>query len=246
MVGSRVPGQLSLGVRSDGGHHLGSPQLGHLHDQPTGAAGTGVDQTAVSGPDPGAVSDQVVGGEALHAHSGGHIEVDAVGNLVGHRGVHRDPFGVGAHRPGPGHPVTWGEAVDSGSYLQHGPRALLAQNQRQRHVVEARSVVGVDEVHPGRGHFDRDLTLPGRRIGPLHDFHHFGPAGRCNLDGCGRCARSCGHRCASCDRSGARLRPSAGHGSSCLGIMGPGHMQLGGAPEGDVREVVEILLLHQT
>ena len=182
MISAGGSGQLHLRVRAHGGDNLGSSQLGHLHDQASGAARARVDQAPVAGADPRTVGDQVVGGEALHADGGGRVEIDTVGHLERHRRLDRGPFGVGPGRPGPGHPVARRESLNPRADLQHGACSLLAEHQRQTQVVEARAVVGVDEVDPGRGHRHHQLALTRHRVATLYKLHHLRPAGLGDLN----------------------------------------------------------------
>src|SRR5690606_2335889 len=98
--------------------------------------------------------------------------IDVVGHLDRGGRRHHDLLGVAAQRHGPGHPVTLGEPGDARAHRGHHAGTFDAVGERKVGGVEAGPVVDVDEVHPGDGEVDQDLSfarLTDLDVGVGHD-----------------------------------------------------------------------------
>src|SRR5882757_7414901 len=60
------------------------------------------------------------------------------------------------------------EVGDVGPDPLDDPGALAARIERQRHLVDAGALVGLDEVDPGRRNIDQQLTRAGLQVGPVN------------------------------------------------------------------------------
>ena len=105
LVGSGGAGEGGLLFGGDGGEDAGAEGLCHLDEEEADAAGSGVDEDFVAGPDGVGGVGEVVGGHALEHGSGGLLEGDGVGDVDEAVGGGDGELGVGSGDAAPGDAV---------------------------------------------------------------------------------------------------------------------------------------------
>ena len=98
---------------------------------------------------------------ALQHHRGGLLVADALGDFDHALGRHHARLAIGAGEPGISDAIACLQVLHA---LAHGldhARGLVAGHHRQLHRVEARALIGIDEVDPDRGVPDAHLSRTG-------------------------------------------------------------------------------------
>ena len=126
--------------------------------------------------------DEIVHGETLEHHSGGLNVADALRELdepVGRCESQR------AIRSGQGRicdAIAGLQVANIRADRLDDSRALLSRDGRQRHRIESRALVGVDEIDANRGVAQQRLAGTGLADRHIHQLQDFGTAGRAELD----------------------------------------------------------------
>ncbi len=184
LVGPGGAGDLGLLGGAGGSEDARPGGAQPLDEQLPDPAGGGVDEHRLPSLDLGAAVDEELGGAALQHHGRGGLVADEAGERHGHVGSDDAARGVGADRTeAAADPVADGEVDDLGSDRFDDPGGLEADAARQRHGIEARAVIGVDEVDADRGVADEDLATAGIADRDLLQREHVGAAGCGETDG---------------------------------------------------------------
>ena len=163
-VGPRQGGLLLRAHRADDGDAQG---LGPLDQDGADPAGGGVGQDGLAGLDGIAAAQQELRRHALQQAGGGQFAGDAGGDLHRPRGRDRGGLGIGAGLAGVGDPVADPEPLHPLADRFHHPGRLLSEHRRELHGIEARALVGVDEVQAHGLVADQDLARLGSRDGKV-------------------------------------------------------------------------------
>ncbi|AIA08500.1 hypothetical protein DC74_8096 [Streptomyces noursei] len=145
------------------------------------AAGRGVDQHVLTGPESRGVDEGLPGGERGERQSGrldvvdpGRLGREGAGGSGHVLGVGTGPVRVGQHAE---HLVTGPEEGDPVAGLHHGAGDVPAEGQRRGRQEDAQdSVLEVRGVESGGVHGDEDLAGAGRGPGKLGQLEDFGAA----------------------------------------------------------------------
>ena len=152
--------------------------LGPLADDEAHSARRGMDQDRLAWFDLMRAAQQVPGGHALQHHRRALLVGDAVGERHKPVGRHDPRLAIGAKRPaGIGDAVARLQIADPRPDLLDHPGRLGAEPARQRHLIQAAALVGVDIIEPDRRMAQPDLPLAGPADLDLLPFQHLGSAG---------------------------------------------------------------------
>jgi hypothetical protein len=128
--------------------------------------------------------EQVLGGQALEHHGRAGFEADGVGQLADALRRHDAHLAVRTGRmAGIGRAVANLEMRDTLAHRLDDARAFHAQRQGHRQLVQAGTLVDVDEVQADGLVADADLARPGLADLDLHQFHFLGAAMLADADG---------------------------------------------------------------
>ncbi len=170
--------------RSDRADDHRAESLGPLGQDAADPAGGGVDQDALASAQRIAASQQEFRGHALEHRRGRDTGGNAVRQMDG--AVRRHNVGLCIRPYGSGSIGGAGAHVEPRHALADrldDAGAFLAEHRRHLGRVEARAVIGVDEVEADRLVPDADLAGSRLRHGDIDRLEHVGTAGATGLDG---------------------------------------------------------------
>ena len=154
-------GELGLVIRADRADHRRAQRLQPLTGKQANATGGRVEQHRIARLDSVGTADQV-----LHRHAFQHercrlLVADAIGNFDHAVGRHIAGLAVRANQSGVRNPIALLESAHAGAHRVDNPRSLVARHGGQLHRIQARALIGVDEIDADRGVPDADLPRSG-------------------------------------------------------------------------------------
>src|SRR5699024_401403 len=191
-----APGRLLLG--RGGGDDPVAAGDGHLDEELANTARARGDQDGVAPDRVMGVGDQIVRGQSLQEHPGGHTVVDSVRHGDEGRGGGDHVLCVGARRLAPGHPVAGDEVGRARTDGLHDAHPLASGHKREVTAVDTLAEIGVDVVDADRRGADQDLAGPGFRDVEVDRREDLGTAVGSDLD----CTQAAQYR-----RRGGRVEP---------------------------------------
>ena len=180
---ARRLGELRLVGRADRADDRCAEMLGPLAGDQADAARRRVQQHGRVLADLVGLAQQVAHRHALQHHRRAGLVVDAVRQLDETVHRHQPLFRVAADRASVGATVADLELGHAGADRHHLAGTLVARNERHRHLVEARALIGIDVVDAHRMLLQPHLPRP--RLADLHalPLHHLGAAVLMDADG---------------------------------------------------------------
>ena len=129
--------------------------------------------------------EQVLRGQALEHHGGAGLEADRVGQAADRHRRHDAPLAVAARlgAGGVGDAIADLQVRDARADRLDHAGALAAEDERHAHRIQARALVGVDEVGADRVMADADLARAGLADLEIDELQLFGAAGLGDADG---------------------------------------------------------------
>ncbi len=170
-------GQFPLGGTADGTDSDRPQMLGPLAEDKAHPAGRGVKQDRVPRPHRVGEVQEVVRGHAFQHHRGGLLVAHLRGDLDDAVGRDQALLCIGADGCGRiGDAVAHLQIADLGAERLDHAAALAAEHARQRELVEARAVVGIDEIEADGGVAHAHLACARRTDFHRLPLHHLGAA----------------------------------------------------------------------